>query len=307
MTLREWALPVYTILMQLATGAIFILWVIRGLKPSRLPGASLDRILRRPVLVVFLTILFAVIGSHFHLSSPLLSFLAILNFRHSWLSREILFTILMFLTCAALLDQIWKPGGKYAAFVSGLGWTTVLFGCAAVFSMACIYLLPTQASWNHWSTILIFFCTSLVVGITSATALLVMDAVFTRQHEQDLAEDRLLILKRSFKWLVGLAAGAFLAVVFINVLLIVNSDRSSTLTQVSLSLLLELYRPLLAVRFLMLFAGVGIFAYSGDQLLKDRKSLVDLVIPIYLACLFSIIAEILGRFLFYASHIRLGI
>ena len=30
MNVREWALPVYTILMQMAVGGLFVLWVIRG-------------------------------------------------------------------------------------------------------------------------------------------------------------------------------------------------------------------------------------------------------------------------------------
>ncbi len=29
MNVREWALPVYTILMQMAVGGLFVLWVIR--------------------------------------------------------------------------------------------------------------------------------------------------------------------------------------------------------------------------------------------------------------------------------------
>ena len=35
MNLREWALPVYTILMQLAVGALFSLWVIRALSSAK--------------------------------------------------------------------------------------------------------------------------------------------------------------------------------------------------------------------------------------------------------------------------------
>ncbi|HWQ84371.1 MAG TPA: DmsC/YnfH family molybdoenzyme membrane anchor subunit, partial [Anaerolineales bacterium] len=97
MNLREWALPIYTILMQLAVGTLLVLWLIRRFNLERVGGEAMVRILRRPVLVMFFTILIAIIGSHLHLSNPLLSFLAVLNIKYSWLSREIVFTVLTFL------------------------------------------------------------------------------------------------------------------------------------------------------------------------------------------------------------------
>ena len=38
MNIREWTLPVYTILTQLAAGALFVLWVIRTLSNSKYGG-----------------------------------------------------------------------------------------------------------------------------------------------------------------------------------------------------------------------------------------------------------------------------
>jgi hypothetical protein len=32
-----------------------------------------------------------------------------------------------------------------------------------------------------------------------------------------------------------------------------------------------------------------------------------LILPVYLACMFVLIGEILGRFPFYATHVRIGI
>jgi len=87
MNLREWALPLYTILMQLAVGTLLVLWILRFLYLKQFGESIMDRILRRPVMVMFFTILAAIIGSHLHLSNPLLSFLAVLNVKNSWLSR----------------------------------------------------------------------------------------------------------------------------------------------------------------------------------------------------------------------------
>jgi hypothetical protein len=111
MNVREWALPVYTVLIQLSVGALFILWVIRARSGKSQDANDMDRIFRGPVLVILLTIILAMIGSHFHLSRPYLSFLAVLNFQSSWLSREIVFTILFFLSCGVLAYLLWFRQG----------------------------------------------------------------------------------------------------------------------------------------------------------------------------------------------------
>jgi DMSO reductase anchor subunit len=40
---------------------------------------------------------------------------------------------------------------------------------------------------------------------------------------------------------------------------------------------------------------------------RSGKSIQQLFTPAYLACLLVIVGEILGRFLFYAAHIRTGL
>ena len=87
MNVREWALPVYTILMQLATGAILMLWILRWLASPKFSPSEMDRIIRNPVMVILVTIIVAMGASHFHLSKPLHSFYAFRNFQTSWLSR----------------------------------------------------------------------------------------------------------------------------------------------------------------------------------------------------------------------------
>jgi len=87
MNVREWALPVYTILMQLAVGALFVLWSIRALARFKMNSNEIDRMMQNPIFIISFTILIAIIGAHFHLSRPFHSFLAALNFRSSWLSR----------------------------------------------------------------------------------------------------------------------------------------------------------------------------------------------------------------------------
>ena len=80
MNVREWALPVYTILMQLAVGARFHLMVDRSLASSKFSHQDIDRAILNPMLVIAFTMLFAMGAAHFHLSKPFHSFLAVLKF-----------------------------------------------------------------------------------------------------------------------------------------------------------------------------------------------------------------------------------
>jgi DMSO reductase anchor subunit len=178
MNLREWALPVYTILMQLAIGALFSLWVIRTLSDSKYGKEKMDQITTVPVLIIFSTIVLAMIGSHFHLSKPFLSFLAIRNFRYSWLSREIVFTIFVFIFTGLLLFML-RFGKGYHRLKLGLGWGAILAGFATVYCMASIYLLPTQIAWNSFATIISYYAVMLLLGTTSLIVILLMDLRFS--------------------------------------------------------------------------------------------------------------------------------
>ncbi len=96
MNVREWALPVYTILIQMAVGMLLVLWTLRLFGNKRYGKERIDQIVRDPLIIIIATIILGVIGAHFHLSRPYLSFLAVRNFRTSWLSsrNRIYFVIL---------------------------------------------------------------------------------------------------------------------------------------------------------------------------------------------------------------------
>ena len=139
MNVREWALPVYTILMQTATGSLSFLWVFR-LRQSRHRGSDESSVsLDIPLTIILITIIFAMVGSHFHLSRPYLSLLAVTNLRSSWLSREILFTILLFLFTFSMW-VLHRAHRSFERLIDVLGWLGIISGWAMVYCMARIYL-----------------------------------------------------------------------------------------------------------------------------------------------------------------------
>ena len=306
MNVREWALPVYTILMQLAVGALLGLWIIRAAGIRQYGRSAIDHIIRIPVLAVLLTIVAAIVGSHFHLSHPIFSLLATLNLRSSWLSREILFTISLFLFVGSIVYLQWFTYG-YSRLITVLGWLGVVAGSLSVYCMSQIYLLPTHSSWNSPWTILSFLLSALMLGVTAVAVLLVMDLKVSEVAGAAETAVRQQIVHQSFVWLAGVAGVTAVITLVLNLLLIVNLSRGELSAQTSLILLLGLYQPLFGLRYIALFTGVGWFGLTAYILLRSRKPQFEMTTAIYLACLLVLISEILGRFLFYATHVRTGI
>lgn len=306
MNVREWALPIYTILMQLSTGLMLVLWFQRTVRLRSLDESSQDRIFIKPVLIVLVSIITAIVGAHFHLSEPLLSFLAVLNLGNSWLSREILFTMLMLILVVLLVELILNHSGwKNAKTV--LGWVVVCCGLTSIFSMSNIYLISAQTPWNNGATIGLFYGSTLLLGATSAVALLLMDAVFSQQREPDLVKVRVALLRRSLPRLAILALATAALILTLNLSQVGLLRSGDQPAQISLTLLFGLYRPLLVIRYLSLFAGVSMLVIAAFSLLKKGFDLPKLVSPVYLSLFLTMVAEILGRFLFYATHVRVGL
>lgn len=305
MNVREWALPVYTLLVELAAGALLAIWLIRAFSRPRFGPEETDRLTVSPLLVIFSTILVAIIGSHFHLSKPALSFLSVLNFRSSWLSREVVFTALFFLLVGWLVYLL--LGRRGSRWMDGLGWGTILVGFGTVYCMGQIYLLPSQEAWNHPLTVASFFGSAMLLGTMATSSLLTLDLKFTEIRGPSISTARLEIVRRALGPLAlaaVLAAGLTLS---IDLAKIAHLQEGSPAAQTSLSLWLGLYQPLVWVRVGLLCAGAGWLALAVYRMQRTGRPVLDLIAPAYLACLLVMIAEILGRFLFYAAHVRAGI
>lgn len=306
MNLREWALPVYTILMELATGALFALWIIRSTQLPKYGSAELDRVTRRPILLLLLTILTAILGAHFHLSRPFFSFLAVRNLGSSWLSREILFTVLFFFSVGGLAVLQWLRW-RSTRFQTWLGWLAILLGGANTFCMSAIYLLPTQPVWNSALTTLDFFATTILLGILALFAMLVMDLRLAQVSEGDDHKIRTPIIQSNLAWFVIAVAITAVFTIILNVGQVLWLQTGDELAATSLELLLGLYRSLFIMRLVLLIAGVGWLLAIVWLVIRKQKPMLELLGHIYLSFLFVLVGEILGRFLFYAMHVRLGI
>jgi len=306
MNVREWALPVYTILMQLSIGTLLMLWIVRGIHLRRFADAEINRIVKFPITIIFITVCLAIIGSHFHLSRPFRSYLAISNFHTSWLSREIVFTVLFFLTLGSLLALHWSQNDK-TTLKTVLGWLAILFGLALVFCMAHIYLLPAQSAWNSPFTIPSFYLTMLLLGYSALPAILLVDFSFSNVLTLERSDQQYLLIRRVLIWSAVTGIITWLIVAALNVYQILMLRFGDQWARTSFELLTNLYRPLLLLRLALPLLGIIILAVSIFTVVKRNRTVKELMIPVYASCIFVMVGEILGRFLFYATHIRIGI
>jgi anaerobic dimethyl sulfoxide reductase subunit C (anchor subunit) len=190
---------------------------------------------------------------------------------------------------------------------TALGWLAIFFGVVTVYCTGRIYLLPTQAAWDMPETILAFYGSMLLLGVMALATILIMDLRFMQVRQKGGLTEWMFIVKKAVKRL-AVAAGVVLIPVFVvNLFYLYSLHTGTVLAQTSYDLLMELYEPLLIIRFLLLLIGVGWLVVPVAMLKRTRKSIREIFTPVYLACLLVIVGEILGRFLFYAAHIRTGL
>jgi len=307
MNLREWALPVYTTMMQLAAGALFLLWVIRSFAVQKYGRDHIDRVMDNPILIIFLTVLVAMFGSHFHLSKPYQAFLAVLNFRNSWLSREVVFTLIVFTLLVWLLYLQLTTLGKWR-LTTAIGWLAILFFAANTYAMSQIYLLPTQAAWDTPMTVVSFFGTALLLGGSALVSILIMDLKYSELRALYKVEVQTHIIQNALPGLGLLSLGTAIVVVGENLYQLQTLANDSMQTaQVSVYLLLQLYPALFGMRITAMLLGVFVLIGAILWLNRTHKTVSELFAAAYCSCLLVMVGEFLGRFLFYATHIRLGL
>jgi anaerobic dimethyl sulfoxide reductase subunit C (anchor subunit) len=307
MNVREWALPVYTILMQLAIGSLGVLWILRTLLMSKYHAEGMEQITRNPIAIILITVIAGMLGSFFHLSRPYIAFLAILNILSSWLSREIFFTVLLFGAVAILWIMQAHVDGYYR-IKTALGWTAFASGLATIFCMSHLYTLPVQASWNVPFTTISFYTTAALLGTAACLTMITVDMQYSQLTNPDKPDLRPQIIRQI---LPGMAIAILVEVIisfasYANLMQTLESNSSIT-AHASLDLYMDLYHPLLILRLAVMFTGALWVIVSVTRTLKQKMSLSRFTAHAYFTCLLLLIGEILGRFLFYATHIRIGL
>lgn len=282
---KEWPLIVFTIAAQLAAGVFVLLWgfqaqlaLIGSLNwANQFTGVMLGIILA--VLIV------GVLGAALHLGNPRNMIRALTNWRTSWLSREMFLGGLFggFVGLLALLVWYDLGSGAVRFLIGGIG---SLAGLVLVFGIAKLYMLRTVPAWNTAVTPVTFFATTALLGSMVIGVGLVITAV---------SPPTPIFTTLGLLTLVAMCTqlGTF-------ALHTATLSGQGSAAATSARLLGVTHRQITIWRLVLLTVGSILFAVYAFQL----STLSIWVILAFGLVLFS---EVMGRFLFYESYVRVGL
>lgn len=306
METSEWSLILFTILGQMAVGS-FLVWNIVHLIARRKSGQEeADRLGNRALLAIVAVLLLGLIASLFHLGNPTNAFRAASNLGTSWLSREITFVVVFFvLSVLFAILQWFKLGGLIVRSI--IAWIGVIAGVLLVLSMAMVYMMPTQPAWNSFATPLAFFTTTLLLGVLAMGAAYMANYAYVRKKEPDCEEVQCDLLRTVTRWI------AISAVVLVGIELVVapiyvaSLAGGSAAAASSASLMVGEYGILFTLRLVLAFIGAalfGLFLYQ-NALSPGKETMMSSLM--YGAFVLVLAAELMGRYLFYATHVQIGV
>jgi len=280
--MHEWSLIVFTLLTQIAVGA----FITDGIMERRMKSLSQENttsVSKRTLPAVIVLAVVALITSFLHLGNPGNALHTLNNIGSSWLSREILF-VALFTGGVIVFYLLNIRNFGTTTFRKIVAYITAIAGLLTVFSMAKVYMLETVPVWNTLFTPLQFFFTTFLLG-----GLAVL--IYYRNFEETTVRLPMKVL------LVLLLANIMLWEANIYLL-----SGGGIATGASLEVLLAKNEWLFYGRPVLMALTVVLIVYP--ILKRAIQKHHGLIIAAFVLLL---IAEIIGRYLFYASYVRVGV
>jgi len=298
MSLRDWSLIAFTILLQTSVGAFWVLQAAHYFARRKRGIEDADRLTDRALLIIGPMIVLGGGASLTHLSRPFKAYLAVVNVGSSWLSRESSFGMLFgALIIVYTLLQWRKIGPIWVRNV--IAWLTGLVGLGLIVSMSSIYMLPTYPAWDSWATPVTFITATLLLGTLAMGAALVANYHYVQSKEPGHAETQSVLMRGTMRW-ISLMAVALLGVEVVVVPIYLGSLAIGPVAALqSAKLMAGPFGWALVLRVALAFLG-AVFAFMYQNALSpgQEKKLGKLSYAAFVLVLF---AEVLGRFLFYIT------
>jgi len=304
MNVKEWSLIAFTILGQMSVGAFLVLGVVRTFATRKAGAEEADRMSDIALYAIYPVLILGLIASIFHLGNPTNAYLSVANFGSSWLSREILFGVIFAVLGAVYILLQWRKIGPVAVRAL-IGWLTAIAGVALVYSMSKIYMLETQPAWNSFMTPLAFFTTTLLLGALAVGVAFVAAFAYLKRKEPSCEAVQCELLRGSIRW-IAVASIVLLGVELLALPIYVAYLAAAGGAAVeSASMLIGEYNVLFILRLIFAFVGAGIFGvflYQTALSPGQEKVMGNFT---YAAFVLVLVAEVLGRFLFYATQVQI--
>jgi anaerobic dimethyl sulfoxide reductase subunit C (anchor subunit) len=270
--MSEWPLVLFTVLSQMAVGAVVTLWLLQAVSGPLEQQAGL-LVSRGIVTLTGISMLISLV----HLGHPIEAYRMISHLGSSWLSREAVLFGAFFLLTVAYWRQ-WKKGESS----NRLGAVTGIMGILAVAASGMIYVLPAQPAWNNASPVLFFLLTAAVLG-----PLFVAIVLRTRQY----------MLRKSAYGCIAAALVCGLISFTLYLSLLFGQGEAAALTGANL-----LQSAALWPRVILGWAApLGMLAYAAAKPEWDARSYVTSFFLVVL------LGELAGRSMFYDALVALRI
>jgi DMSO reductase anchor subunit len=276
-----WPLVVFTVLTQAAAGTCLarVLLCMASREPDQLD----------PLLPVALAMLIVgALSAVLHLGRPREARLVLANLRSSWLSRESALGVAFGAGIAAVFAMRRMDFGTPATRAC-LEVAVVLCGLGLVFAISRLYRLRTVPAWDTWATPAAFFGTALVLGMALAALNQLQAGVSTGTLSRALHGLSIVA--------VMLAAGQ-LVVTLIHVN---DLRRQGGAAAASAAIITADLRPVLALRVIATVSGAALLPIATWPYGRQDPKVALAAFALLL------VGEILGRYIFYASHRRVGL
>jgi anaerobic dimethyl sulfoxide reductase subunit C (anchor subunit) len=307
MRTTDWALVLYTTLIQMGVGAFLVLGAMHVLALQKADAEEADRLSDRALYAIGPVVVLGILASLLHLGNPLNAYRAVGNLGSSWLSREVSTTLVFAGLGAVFALMQWRKIGSFTVrtVVAGLA---AIVGLVLVYFMSRIYMLPTEPSWNTIATPLQFFATTLLLGSLAVGAALVANYAYMKSQEEDASLDtQLELLSTSIRWIVIIAI-ALLGIELVAFPVYISYLASGPVQAVqSASMLFGEFGTLMVLRLLLVFVGAGVFGVFLYRRVVDCDTENFPAGLVYGAFALVLISEVMGRYLFYATRMGIGI
>jgi anaerobic dimethyl sulfoxide reductase subunit C (anchor subunit) len=307
MEVRGWALVIYTILTQMAVGSFVVLGIVHFYAMRKAGVDQADRLSDRALLAIGPVLVLGILASLFHLGNPINAPRAISNLASSWLSREILCTVLFAVFGGAFAIAQWRKIGTFVAR-NVIAWIAALIGLGAIYSMSNIYLLQTQPAWDSLATPIQFFSTAFLAGALAIGSAFVANYAYVKQKEPECADVQCGLLRNVVRGIAVASVvllGIEVLVYPLQMAYLVSSGNPAALQSVSMTF--SLYGALLALRLVLVVLGAGIFGLFLFRYASITGMELTMGNLVYTAFALVLVSEAIGRFLFYATQVRIGI
>ncbi len=291
----DWSLVIFTLLVQMSVGTFVLFVAYKYFTSTPDSSNALNSITDSVMDVSILVLVLGVIAAFFHLRKPNNIYFSFLNFRSSWLSRETLLGLTFGLVLVIFGILHWFQIGS-VQLRNTLEIVVLISGVILVYAMSRVYMIRTVPSWNNIFTPTTFFTTTLLLGTLSFGAVWIwhLPMILNANIQPSLVETYLGWIKGTSAVLVGLQ----ILWVYRSYRKYAPRNEAREWAKFRIVLLFRIALGVIGIAFLYNVTDLqfGGFEHAGLR-----------VLPLTIAFLLVLASEILGRFLFYASHKRVGL